>query len=322
MNNLKTFILGLACFGAGAAAGYYYGQQKWKKYAEEDIADVKAFYEEKLHELTIPPDGTVFTSIDDSKFDKPKPNCNVNDIDDMTADDLMTFNGAIPNDPKNKSFGRSTLQNSLKHVQERGKPIVNYNNPPIEEVAKRVKEGQELDEDEIDILFDELDPVVQEAFIEAGVSPEEAIDLVHNKKIDVEFIKEKKYFLEDIWLRAEEAKENNQPYLIPEAEFNGGIPEDYDQVDLFYYKVDRTLCEEDDLEVDTEMMEEVVGFDFEELIDFYPVVYVRNDNLNIAYAIHRIDESYSKSVKGVIETPHERSKRLQDRRIKAGLEDN
>ena len=114
--------------------------------------------------------------------------------------------------------------------------------------------------------------------------------------------------------RRSENMKNGEPYLIEPEEYHDG-PEDYDHQALYYYAEDRTLCEDDDRQVEDE--EECVGFDYEDKLDMQMTCWVRNDKLRVLYEIHRIDDSYKKAVLGVSETPREREFRIQGRRKQA-----
>ena len=68
------------------------------------------------------------------------------------------------------------------------------------------------------------------------------------------------------------------------------------------------LCEDDDSIVEEE--EELVGFDYEDVLSMQTTAWVRNDTLMIGYEICRIDDSYNRSVANALETPKEREHRL------------
>ena len=131
---------------------------------------------------------------------------------------------------------------------------------------------------------------------------------------DPEYEAELERMAEDYSRRRSENIQKGEPYLIEPEEYHDG-PEDYDRQALYYYRDDRTLCEDDDRQVEDE--EGCVGFDYEDKLDMQTTAWVRNDRLRVLYEIHRIDDSYKKAVLGVVETPREREFRIQGRRKQA-----
>ena len=114
--------------------------------------------------------------------------------------------------------------------------------------------------------------------------------------------------------RKNENKDKGLPYVIDYNDWEYG-PEEYDRQFLYYYSEDRVLCEDDDSIVEDE--EELVGFDYEDILDIQTTVWVRNDKVNTLYEIHRIDDSYASSVANIAETPKERDYRIKGRRKQA-----
>lgn len=176
---------------------------------------------------------------------------------------------------------------------ETKRPIVHYNKPPLQnfvdqykkEEVENVEEDTEEDTDSVDTDSD------YEAEIEARSD---------------EFIK-----------RKFENKRNHRPYVIDYNEYTDA-PEEYEKLALYYYSEDRVLCEDDDTKIEDE--EEIIGFDYEDVLDMQTTVWVRNDILNAVYEIHRIDESYQHTVEDVVETPREREFRIKGR-YKHALDD-
>lgn len=115
-----------------------------------------------------------------------------------------------------------------------------------------------------------------------------------------------------------DARNKGEPYCIDADEFNEGEPEGYHSQDLYYYRQDRTICEDDDTEV--EDVEEILGLDFEELLDMQTQCFVRNDKLRCIYHIYRIEGSYAREVRDIVETPKERDYRHMAR-VKRSLDD-
>ena len=111
-------------------------------------------------------------------------------------------------------------------------------------------------------------------------------------------------------------KLNDLPYPIEFQEYEDG-PDEYERRPLYYYLHDRTLCEEDDSIVEVDDIEELIGFDFEDILDMQTTCWIRNDNIQVMYEIYRIDDSYKTAVRGIVETPRERDFRIRGRRKQA-----
>lgn len=164
----------------------------------------------------------------------------------------------------------------------KGKPIIKYNKPPLKDIEDwgDIEDDEDDDEDEMDLQYEaELEKAAEE-------------------------------FAE----RKHENKSNGLPYVIDFNEYMDG-PLEYEKITLYYYAKDRVLCEDNDSEVDDE--EGVMGFDYEDVLDMQTCAWVRNDTLMTMYEIHRVDESYKKTVLGAVETPREREFRISGRRKQA-----
>ena len=131
---------------------------------------------------------------------------------------------------------------------------------------------------------------------------------------DPEYEAELEARAEEYAKRRSENMKSGEPYLIEPEEYVDG-PEDYDRQALYYYAKDRTLCEDDDQEVEEE--EACVGLDYEDVLDMQTTCWVRNDRLRVLYEIHRINDSYKEVVLNARETPREREFRIQSRRKQA-----
>lgn len=185
---------------------------------------------------------------------------------------------------------------------ERRRSIIEYNKPSLDSfkaaMDEMYREGASVivDPDDEDTLGDMDDDDGEDA------------------PTDAEYEEEIEQMAEEYARRRTENEKSNRPYLIEPEEYREG-PEDYTHQTLYYYADDRTLCEDDDTEVDDE--EECVGFDYEDKLDMQTTCWVRNDQLRVLYEIHRIDDAYSSAVKNISETPREREFRLQGRRKQA-----
>lgn len=181
---------------------------------------------------------------------------------------------------------------------ERRRSVIEYNKPSLESFKQAAE----------DMYHEDPSPVDPDGNETLGEDNEE------EEPNDPEYEAELDQQAEEYARRRSENMRSNLPYLIEPEEYREG-PEDYDHQTLYYYADDRTLCEDDDTEVDDE--EECVGFDYEDKLDMQTTCWVRNDKLRVLYEIHRIDDSYSAAVKNVSETPREREFRLQGRRKNA-----
>lgn len=175
--------------------------------------------------------------------------------------------------------------------RDKGRLITNYSKPPLNVVAYGEFGMGEGDEEP-----DEAEP-----------DPDD---------VDEEYEAELDARAEEFAQRMHENKTNGLPYVIDFDDFEHG-PEGYGRQTLYYYSVDRVLCEDDDTKVEDE--EGLVGLDYEDTLDMQTTAWVRNDKVLVLYEIHRIDESYSNAVLNARETPTEREFRIMGRR-KQGLD--
>jgi hypothetical protein len=185
---------------------------------------------------------------------------------------------------------------------QRRRSVIEYNKPSLDSFKNAM---QEMFEEGSSVIVDpdgseHLGDIDED---EEDISPEQA-----------EYEAELEKAAEEYARRQIENMNSDKPYLIEPEEYRDG-PEGYDHQALYYYSKDRTLCEDDDSPVEDE--EGVVGFDYEDKLDMQTTCWVRNDQLQMLYEIHRIDESYTKVVINASETPREREFRLQGRRKQA-----
>lgn len=188
----------------------------------------------------------------------------------------------------NKLSGYSSAATTSEWSRGKGRPIVNYSKPPLEFVARAAFEQPEPSPDD-----EEIENYYADAYAD---------------ELDAR--------AEELAQRRYENQSNGKPYTINYDEYQD-IPENYSTQVLYYYSEDRVLCEDDDSMVEDE--EVLVGFDYEDVLDMQTTAWVRNDTIMTAYQIHRIDQSYSKTVANVVETPRERDFRITGRR-KQGMD--
>lgn len=103
------------------------------------------------------------------------------------------------------------------------------------------------------------------------------------------------------------------PYLISSDQYgeDAGIR---DKMSLYYYKLDDTLCDEQDEVVDD--IEETCGYDALSALEMQTMVWVRNEPLLIDYEIIAVNDSYRNSVLGLMNTPNLTPREQYERREK------
>ena len=274
MSGINKVLFGTGMFGLGAFAGYFVSKKLLGEQYRVDVADIQAFYKEKLDELGVMEEG----------YELPE---DLEDEDDESDEE----------DPQ--------AYTSKAHKEERHRVIVDYtkkyNKPSLEVMKKVLHEGASV-----------VVPANGEENLGNIEDGEE--DPEYTPRDDPEYEAELEKMADDYARRRSENMKKGEPYLIEPEEYHEG-PEDYDHQALYYYAEDRTLCEDDDCQVEDE--EECVGFDYEDKLDMQMTCWVRNDKLRVLYEIHRIDDSYKKAVLGISETPREREFRIQGRRKQA-----
>lgn len=273
----KTITLGLAILGVGigigAGIGYGLGVKMLKEQYQEDAADVKDFYMNKLQEM----------GVMDKDF---TPEEMIDQIIEVGEDDEDDEDERETEEYFNQIKGYSTAvagNAGNEGLRGKGKPLIKYNNPPL------ILEPREE-------LYDGPEP------------PEEEIDEEYEAELDAR--------AEEFAMRKYENKSNGLPYVIDQQEYEDG-PEEYERIVLYYYSVDRMLCEDDDTRVEEE--EELVGLDYEDVLEMQTTAWVRNDTLLNLYEIHALPYSYMETVANAMETPKEREYRIVGRR-KEGMD--
>lgn len=263
MNGIKRLLFGTATFGLGAVAGYFICKRKLRDQYREDVAEVQAFYRERLDELCMTPDDFEPDESDGDEYDA--------EAEAQKAEVINNYRG------------------------EKRRYTVDYTKPSLEELGRSLREGASVvvDSNGEDKLGD--------------VDPGEEV-------IDPDYEAEMEQAAEEYARKRTENMKRGDPYLIEPEEYRDG-PVEYEHQALYYYAKDRTLCEDDDSQVDDE--EACVGFDYEDKLDMQTTCWVRNDKMRVLYEIHRIDDYYTKAVLGISETPREREFRIQGRRKQA-----
>lgn len=202
-------------------------------------------------------------------------------IDQIIEDDNEAYEATEEYFNKVKGYSTAIPENDGGQ-RGKGRPIIKYNKPPLilEEYGSLDDEGdieEDYDDDEEDAAY--------EAALES--------------------------IADELAQRRYENQAKGLPYVISFDEYED-IPEEYEHHSLYYYTVDRVLCEDDDTMVEDE--EELVGLDYEDVLEMQTTAWVRNDAILMVYEITRIDESYHESVANAVETPRERDYRIMSRR--------
>ena len=266
MNGIEKIIFGTMTFSLGAVSGYFVSKKMLNKQYREDVADVQAFYREKLEELGVMEEGY-----------SPEEN--------------------VPDEDAENPEAEAQRIDALNTYRGQRRYITDYTKPSLMDMGRKIHEN---------------------ASVVVGSNGEDKLGAIdpddETPPDDPEYEAELDQMAEIYARRRAENMKNGEPYLIEPEEYHEG-PEEYDRQALYYYSEDRVLCEDDDRKVEDE--EECVGFDYEDKLDMQTTCWVRNDRLRVLYEIHRIDESYTKAVLGVSETPREREFRIQGRRKKA-----
>lgn len=277
MSGIKKLVIGTAIFGIGAVVGYFVSKKVLEGQYREDVADVQDFYRQKLDEFGVMVEG--FEPPEDGLDRQIEEDDEYDEEEIQKKEVIETYRG------------------------ERRRYVTDYTKPSLDDMKRN--------------LHHEGTSVVVNTNGEenlGNVDDEDEEDLEYTPSNDPKYEAELEKIAEDYARRRSENMKNGEPYLIEPEEYQEG-PKDYDHQALYYYSKDRTLCEDDDSQVEDE--EECVGLDYEDKLDMQTTCWVRNDKLRVLYEIHRIDDSYKKAVLGISETPREREFRIQGRRKQA-----
>lgn len=273
--NIKNIMIFTGGIGVGSLAGYILCKKTLEDKYRMDIEDNRQYYLEKLEELGVMEEGF--------------------EAETMDEDEEEEYDEEDEEEQEDDSPEQARIR------EYKGTPKLNYSKPSLDELKRAIKAGVsavvpsngeeslgEVDEDDEETEYVPSDDPEYEAELEARA--------------------------EEYAKRRSENMKSGEPYLIEPEEYVDG-PEEYDRQALYYYAKDRTLCEDDDQEVEEE--EACVGLDYEDVLDMQTTCWVRNDRLRVLYEIHRINDSYREVVLNARETPREREFRIQSRRKQA-----
>lgn len=275
MSKYKVIFLGLGCFGLGAAAGYIYASRTLRDMYLQDIRETKQFYNDKLEELGVMPANAEYEVLPDDYEE-------ASDEEVKEAFERVTGMRWDTGEPLEVPVTDEEYERMIGGGSRR--VVTNYNKPDLRVLAQDKGINDPYHGDEYEDEEDYLDE-------------EEELELLSD-----EFARDQ-----------EEHRKNERPYVIAFDEFQEG-PEDYERVELFYYAEDRVLCDDMDIKVEVDDEEELVGFDYEDVLDVQTTAWVKNDVIRALYEINMVNGSYERDVKNAIETPAERENRMRNRR--------
>lgn len=182
---------------------------------------------------------------------------------------------------------------NLKRDKEEYKKVAEkYAKPSIHSLVKHGPDAEEVEEDEDDSPYYDTEEEEDAAALEY-----------------------------ELTLEAQEARNDElnadgerDPYLIDYATF-GRPSEEFDKVDLYYYRFDDTVCDSKDKVI--ENPEDTLGWDYLNALSINTTVFVRNEKIKTDYEIHGLSKSYSEEVTTRLETDKERDFRRLARQKKA-----
>ena len=280
--SIKNIMIFTGGIGIGSLAGYIFCKKTLEDKYRMDVEDNRQYYLEKLEELGVMEEGFEAETMEE-EYDE--------EDEEEQEDD-------------------SPEQALIREYK--GTPKLNYSKPSLDELKRAIKAGVK------NVPFPTatgVSAVVPSNGEESlGDVDEDDEETEYVPSDDPEYEAELEARAEEYAKRRSENMKSGEPYLIEPEEYVDG-PEDYDRQALYYYAKDRTLCEDDDQEVEEE--EACVGLDYEDVLDMQTTCWVRNDRLRVLYEIHRINDSYKEAVLNARETPREREFRIQSRRKQA-----
>lgn len=291
INKYKLIAFGLGCFGVGVVTGYIYANRTLREMYLEDIQETKNFYNKKLEELGVMPAESEYKKIKETDFDEGNGDFEgfvIATGDDVTDEEARSYYERVMGRDSHtgEPFEVDLTEEEFDRMVNVGSRRIrtNYNKPDLRVLADEKLRNDPYHGDDME----EEDDFMTE---------EEELDYLSD-----EFIREQA-----------EHRANKRPYVIDHDEF-ATAPDDYESIILYYYAEDRALVDENDDRVSIDDEEELLGFDYEDVIDIQTTAWVRNDYISAVYEINRVEGSYERDVLNAIETPSERAKRLERRK--------
>ena len=118
MNKPLHITITLGAFGAGIALGYYICNKRLSKRYQEDVAEVKEFYMEKIKEIGVM--GEDFTPEHLSEEEDSEDDEN-NEEDDLDEEEIKEYYDRV-----------MKYSSTAQPHNSKGKPIIKYNKPPLQ----------------------------------------------------------------------------------------------------------------------------------------------------------------------------------------------
>lgn len=284
--SIKNIMIFTGGIGVGSLAGYIFCKKTLEDKYRMDVEDNRQYYLEKLEELGVMEEGFEAETMDEDEEEEYDEEDEEEQEDDSPEQALIR--------------------------EYKGTPKLNYSKPSLDELKRAIKAGVK------NVPFPTATGVsavvLSNGEESLGEVDEDDEETEYVPSDDPEYEAELEARAEEYAKRRSENMKSGEPYLIEPEEYADG-PEDYDRQALYYYAKDRTLCEDDDQEVEEE--EACVGLDYEDVLGMQTTCWVRNDRLRVLYEIHRINDSYKAAVLNARETPREREFRIQSRRKQA-----
>lgn len=284
--SIKNIMIFTGGIGVGSLAGYIFCKKTLEDKYRMDVEDNRQYYLEKLEELGVMEEGFEAETMDEDEEEEYDEEDEEEQEDDSPEQALIR--------------------------EYKGTPKLNYSKPSLDELKRAIKAGVK------NVPFPTATGVsavvLSNGEESLGEVDEDDEETEYVPSDDPEYEAELEARAEEYAKRRSENMKSGEPYLIEPEEYVD-CPEDYDRQALYYYAKDRTLCEDDDQEVEEE--EACVGLDYEDVLGMQTTCWVRNDRLRVLYEIHRINDSYKAAVLNARETPREREFRIQSRRKQA-----
>ena len=296
--NKKFFTHALAML-IGGGIGYLITKkllnEKYADMAQEEIDDVRDFYERKYETKSEPLTATDVTEDEydtDYKVEDKSPRIKVQNLyrDGYTvteiADELHMTDGEVQD--YMEPIVKSPLVRAEKHQPG---TKVSYH-----QMAKEnMREQLELPKDSIEHnnVFKQAGPRKEIEPSDETEDPDETQGYTERDLSEID---------------------RTQPYEITSDEYNDEFVE-HDKVSIYYYMLDDVLCDEHE-----EVMDDIagtVGYDVFKTLEDHPTAWARNERLAIDYEICVVRSSYAEVVQGVparAMSPREQYQNRQRRR--------
>ena len=137
--NSKNIAMGITIFGAGLGLGYFICNKRLSKRYQEDVAEVKEFYMEKIKEIGVMGEDFTPEHLGDEEDNEDNED---NEEDDLDEEEIRAYYDRV------MKYSSTAQQHNSK-----GKPIIKYNKPPLQvsdwgDLEEPTDEGDEEPTDE------------------------------------------------------------------------------------------------------------------------------------------------------------------------------